>query len=264
MRTSGYYLSVMSLEIGSAIKYGIKRPLEKDGLMVLAALWLVMVVDEVMSQTAAAGMMETVMQDQVPGEFDFFTQMAAPLALPIPSSLAWILGLVASIVTIGVFVVGYRTFVQEGGESIPEENYQRNILKTTLHGFVGSIVFSILVVIGLILLIVPGIFLAVSLAFYLTIIALKDVSFVEGLQQSWGLTSGHRFDIFLFGVGLVVVFIVLGIVGAIASAALGFGSPAVGELIGVAFSAYGSLIVIGGLVHAYLQLDEDMGDAPAV
>lgn len=252
----------MSLEVGSAIKYAVKRPLERDGLMVLAVLWAVMVVNQAASQTTAEGYMDTFLQEDLPEQFETFMDMATPLALPIPDSVAMLLGLLASILTVTVFVVGHRTFVEEAADSIPEENYRRNIVMTTIHAFIGYIVFRVLVIVGTVLLVIPGVFLWVSLALYLAVISIKDVSFVEGLQQSWGLTKGNRFDMFLFGVGLLVVFIVLEIVGGIASTALGFGSPALGSLVGIAFSAYGSLIVVGGIVHTYLQLDEEAGDVP--
>lgn len=255
----------MSLEVGSAIKYGVKRPLERDGLMVVAVLWIVMLVNEAMGQTTASGVMQEFMGEELPagaGEF-LGSDMVAPLALPIPNAVATLLGLVASILTITVMIVAYRTFVEETGESIPEESYQRNIVSTTIHGFIASIVFGILFVIGLVLLVIPGIFIAVSLAFFLAIIALEDVGFVEGLQQSWELTKGKRFDVFLLGVGIVVVGLVIGIVGGIVSGALGFGSAALGAIVGIAFSAYSSAFTVGTLTHAYLQLDEDTEATPS-
>lgn len=256
----------MSLEVGPAIKYGVKRPLEKDGLMLVAALWIVMVVNEAMGQTTASGFMDEFMGEELPAGAGQFlgSDMVAPLALPIPNAVATLLGLVASILTLTVIIVAYRSFVEEGAESVAEESYQRNIVSATIHAFIASIVFAILVGIGIVLLVIPGIFLAVSLAFFLAVISLEDVGFVEGLQQSWELTKGERFDVFLMGVGMVVVWIVIGIVGGIVGGALGFGSAALGVIVGTAFSAYSSAFSVGTLTHAYLQLSEDAEEAPSV
>ncbi|MFP4632534.1 MAG: hypothetical protein ACOCT0_00170 [Halobacteriota archaeon] len=255
----------MSLDVGTALKYGVKRPLERDGLMLVAALWIVSIVNTAMSQTTAGGLVEDMFGDQLPADAPFgggMTEAAMPLALPIPGSVAWLLGILASIVTIAVMIVAYRAFVEAGGDSLPAGSTS-NLLMPTVHGFIGGIVFGILVGIGLVLLIIPGIFLAVSLAFYLAIIALKDVSFIEALQQSWGITKGERFNIFLLGVGFVVIYIVVGIIGGIASGILGFGSPALGEIAGLLFSGYASALVIGAVSHAYLQIDEDAGSPPS-
>lgn len=257
------------LDVGGAIKYGVKRPLEKDGLMVLGLIWAVALLNEIAEQSAAEGLvsgfaMRGIEQArrETPGASqelqmveDFIMDATVmPLAL-VPSSVAIPLGILASILMITAYIVGYRTFVNPGSDSLPSESTS-NLLMTTVHGFIGSIVVSILVAIGLILLIIPGIFLMISFAFYLAYIALHDVSFIEGMKRSWGLTSGNRFGIFLFGVGLVFVFIGLWIVGGIASFVVGIGGALPGELVSVAFGAYGSAIVVGGLAHAYIQLEE--------
>jgi len=234
-------------------------------------LWAVTVVNEIASQSAASGLVESGLQRgieqarmEAPGSAQEDIDMVAgfledalipPLALPIPDSVALLLGIAASVLTITVLVVGYRTFVKDGSESVPAENYQRNMLGATINGFIGSILYSIIVAVGLILLVVPGIFFAISFAFYLVYISLHDVGFIGGLKRSWGLTSGNRFSIFLFGVGIFFVFVGLWIVGGIASSVVGFAGAVPGELVSIAFSAYGSAIVVGGLAHSYLQLE---------
>jgi uncharacterized membrane protein len=72
---------------------------------------------------------------------------------------------------------------------------------------VASILFYIGLVIGLILLIVPGIVFAVVYGFYGFVIAERgdDAGITESLKRSADITRGHRWT--LFGLGLVLILI---------------------------------------------------------
>ena len=62
---------------------------------------------------------------------------------------------------------------------------------------IGSILYVIIVFVGFLLLIIPGIYLAIKYQFFAVCIFDKDVSTVEGLKMSgritkgsWGIVSG--------------------------------------------------------------------------
>ncbi|MDP8263350.1 MAG: hypothetical protein P9M13_08610 [Candidatus Ancaeobacter aquaticus] len=80
----------------------------------------------------------------------------------------------------------------------------------------ASIVFMILVTIGFILLIVPGIIVAIACMFFTYLIVDKNMGPIESLKKSAAITKGARFDLFVF-------IIVLGIINIIGALCLGIG-----------------------------------------
>lgn len=76
---------------------------------------------------------------------------------------------------------------------------------------VASIVTSVIVIVGLVLLIVPGIIAQVMLSLSVFFILEKGSGPVEALKESRRMTKGKRWDLFLF----FVVAVLLNIAGAI-------------------------------------------------
>ena len=77
-----------------------------------------------------------------------------------------------------------------------------------LHYVVGSILIGVIIVAGLILLVIPGIYLAARLSF-LTYVLLEqeDYDFLKAISTSWEMTENHVWD--LVGLGLVAFLIVI-------------------------------------------------------
>lgn len=80
---------------------------------------------------------------------------------------------------------------------------------TLLHFFVAMIIMSILISIGMILLIIPGIILAYMLILTPYLIIDKDMGAFEAMSESMRLTKGYKMDIF---VGHFIVFLLINIV----------------------------------------------------
>lgn len=168
--------------------------------------------------------------------------------------------LVASFVGIFVLqIVGYRVFTSEETETIPRETYTENMGVTFLNIFVGGIVYLILVLIGTILFILPGILFLVSLFFFGIYVAVEGENFVVAHQKSWNLTSGNRWSV----LGLFLILIAFSFVANFFQSSLteviGFGGLVVGSLLSaavfVAFAAISS--------RAYVQLsagDDEMAE----
>ncbi|HEY3375749.1 MAG TPA: hypothetical protein VGK02_11925 [Candidatus Aquicultor sp.] len=77
--------------------------------------------------------------------------------------------------------------------------------------FLGSsILAGIIALIGFILLIIPGIILAIRLQFYMYLIVDKNAGAIEALQQSWNMTKGLTGRLFLFG-SLLFLIEILGV-----------------------------------------------------
>jgi uncharacterized membrane protein len=80
---------------------------------------------------------------------------------------------------------------------------------------------TIIVVIGFILLIAPGIFLACKLAFVPYLVVDKKLGATEAIRASWNLTKGHGWKVFFIGllaIPIVIAGLICLIVGVIVSA----------------------------------------------
>lgn len=110
---------------------------------------------------------------------------------------------------------------------------------------VATILYGIVVVIGLILLIVPGIFFALRLQFYAFLIIDKGLNPFEALSESYNLTRGFTFDLLI----LIVIQFFIGLFGLLFF------------IVGI-IPAMGFLYVINAMV--YRSLVEEDGPIPAL
>lgn len=100
-------------------------------------------------------------------------------------------------------------------DRIPEAHYREDLLVPWVNLFVGSIVFGVLFALGLVLFILPGLFVLTGLVFFGARIAAEDENFVAGMGSSWRLTRGNRIGVFLLLLAVLVVLIGISIVFAI-------------------------------------------------
>jgi hypothetical protein len=79
--------------------------------------------------------------------------------------------------------------------------------KTYLQALLATFLFYLAVMVGLVLLIIPGIIAAVALCFYIYSIVDKDAEAIPSLEDSLAMTKGNRLTIFLFNlvIGLIAV-----------------------------------------------------------
>ena len=83
--------------------------------------------------------------------------------------------------------------------------------KPAVKYFIASIVQGIITVIGFILLIIPGIILAIRLSYVSYLIVDKDLGPVEAIKASWKITKGNAWNLFFFGI-LVGLINILGVI----------------------------------------------------
>ena len=77
---------------------------------------------------------------------------------------------------------------------------------------IASFIVGVMVVIGLVFLIVPGIYLAITFGFYAYNIVDKEHGIMQSIEQSAAITKAQKWD--LFGLGVVLFF--FNLAGAIA------------------------------------------------
>ena len=75
----------------------------------------------------------------------------------------------------------------------------------------ASLLVSIIIGIGLILLIVPGIIFACKLAFTPYLVVDRKMAVIEAIQESWRMTGGHAWKIFLIGL-LAIPILIAGLI----------------------------------------------------
>ena len=70
---------------------------------------------------------------------------------------------------------------------------------------IGSILYGLIVVVGLILLIIPGIIWAIKFQFFDYLIVDKGLGPIDALEKSSDITRGVKWDLFAFGILLAII-----------------------------------------------------------
>ena len=231
----------MPVNIGRSLREGITRAFSRNGILLIVA-WTVIGAGSLLAYNS------------------WFAALYAGLPTE-PMLIGPSLGLspaVAGIVSVLLYLVSFvfmagalRTFVTDERRTIPSENFTRNIVWMLGNLVVGFVLFYIALWIGFILLVVPGIFLLVSLFFWFVLVVVEDQNFFEAFRNSWTMTKGNRWS--LLGVGLIVTvggWVLMGIPMAISFALADW----IGLLLfAIAASVYG-VISLATSARVYVQL----------
>lgn len=219
----------MTLRIMDAVRDGAERTFARNGLLFVAALFLLNL------GGAFLGFRYTTTEGA-------FTATGNPL-------MTATLGVAFTLVSLVVSIIAIRTFVSDETETIPDAYVRRNMGPAMLHMIVGGVIFAIVVLAGLALLIVPGVYLLLGLFFWSVRVAVEDESFIEAMQQSWSLTHGHKWQLF----GLLLVLLAVNLVIGGLTMLAGPGSMA-GTVVGQVLSAFGGVFFLAAQAQAYNQL----------
>ncbi|VVB64462.1 Uncharacterised protein [uncultured archaeon] len=112
------------------------------------------------------------------------------------SAISWMLDL---LISMGVIKITLKFCDQE------RTTYRDlfSAYRLLLNYLVGSIVYGIMVAIGFVFLIVPGVYLAVKYQFYDYLIVDKGMGPIEAIKRSGVLTEGVKWNLVLFWLALV-------------------------------------------------------------
>jgi len=75
----------------------------------------------------------------------------------------------------------------------------------------ANILVGVIVLIGFILLIIPGIIFACKLAFTPYLVVDRKMEVIEAVRESWRMTNGHAWEVFLIGL-LAIPIIIAGLI----------------------------------------------------
>ena len=208
----------MSLSIQAALRDGLDRFVSRNGALLTGAYAVLFLV----YQASFNGLIAAVLPAYLPVE-----EAAMDVGFTYPASVAvYAVAILALTVGISAFtVVVIRTFVAGRTDSIPEAYYTRPLLWATLNLTVGGLVVGLIVFVGSLFLLVPGIVAYVGLVFMTMFIAVEDENFVTALRASWRLVRPDFLPVF----GLLLLTIAgVGIVSAILGLVVGVGTSVAG------------------------------------
>ena len=163
---------------------------------------------------------------------------------PPPTPFAIVMGLVS--VVVNLFVgLGLTNFALRAHDNIDGVTIGDLWNPAPFWRFLGAeLLAALIIVAGFILLVIPGIIASLGLGFAPYIVIDRPLGPVESLKESWRITKGNKWRIFLFGLALLGVNI------------LGLLAVGIGVLVSVP-------ITLLAVVHAYRFLQTAAGPAPA-
>ncbi|MFB6102612.1 MAG: hypothetical protein ABEJ73_08615 [Haloplanus sp.] len=247
----------MSLDIPAALEDGFSRALTRVAAILVVVYLVVGAISTVTTQTLAVAVTDALqLADSTTGAgmppgAGSGAGGASPLALDVGLPVAVALFLAQIVVAQAVGVVTIRTFVSDARRTFPQ-GVTRRFGWVVVNALVAGFIVNVLIGLGTVLLVLPGIYLAVALYFVQFEVIVEDKNAIDALRDGWELTKGERLGVFLlllvvFAIGLVSALpgIILQFVG-VSPPAITAVTVVVGAVTGVVSSAIGA--------RAYVQL----------
>lgn len=197
----------MVLHIRRALSNGVSKTLSTAGLVFVVLIGIAQIAFLALSNTLAEAFVASL--DLPAGTTE--TTSSVPLSLPISATMAGVLSVVVFLVLQVITIVLIRVMTADS-PTITSETYTRRMGWVVLNSIVGGIVLGILSMVGFILLIIPGLFLTVSLLFTVIYIADEDENFFSAMKNSWSLASGNRWRLLGLYVAVFIAYMILSIV----------------------------------------------------
>ncbi|MFC7231038.1 hypothetical protein ACFQMM_05720 [Saliphagus sp. GCM10025308] len=201
-----------------------------------------------------------------------------PLAVELSVGVATALWLAMLVAFVALSVVAFRVLSERAartrrrddtddvdGEPVEDESplespsndaprWNDELGRTTLSTVVAAFGGSLLVGLGLALFVLPGLVAATALAFTHPYLAIERVGPIDAARRSIELTRGSWLRVFVLLVVIVLSFLTVSSLGAVALAALE-SAPVAGELANVAFGSLAWLFALALLASGFDQLE---------
>jgi len=246
----------MSLQIGPVLRSAGAQLLSRTGAILLAAYIALTAALLPISNTMIVRLYERVGLTEAAG--------AIPLVLEVPLSVAVGGYLLALLVGSYLSVVAVRTFVTGDGGQFPSGAFTRNVPLAVANVVVGGLVYGLVVAVGSVLFLVPGLLAYIAFLFMLPYVAVEDRNFLDALQSSYRLSRGSWLMLGVLLLVVVGVSVVVGAVGGLLSGLLL--PPALGQLALVLIQSPATLFSLAVIAAAFEQLrgasDDGSGSTP--
>lgn len=139
-------------------------------------------------------------------------------AMPMQQSIGGqiVVNLISAIIS-AIFSLGYVKNLFQTLDGIePQFSAYGQQSRKIFTYLIASILMTVVVVLGLCLFIIPGIYLALRLQFAVAFIVEEDAGIMESLRRSWKITEGQTLRLFLLALamfGIALIGLILFIVG---------------------------------------------------
>lgn len=242
----------MSLSIRQALGRGTRRTLSVSGLVLFVTM--------IVYQVVFVGSLNTVVVNSLPPNTSPADVGSVGFSFPISTGLAAAIGIISMLFGIAIFLVATRLLSRELSAlgSIPLSLISHRFGWAFLSTLAISVVLAIVIPIGLLFLVVPGLFLAVSFQFAVFAVGVEDSGPVAGLRRSWELASGNRLRLFALLVLVTILSIITSIPGTVVSVA----DPTAGQLVSLVTSSVVLIVLYGILADTFVQLRDGPTAAP--
>ena len=239
----------MTLRLSSAVGDGLRRAATRTGAILFGILFVLQLVN--------GTSVNTLIDAVAPPE----AAINAGLTLPVSGSVAGAIAAVGYLCSTAYLVVVARAFARPQSElsTFPSDLYTRRVGRATLSMLVAGIVTFVAVMLGFVLFVVPGVFLAICFLFFLFAIGVEDRGPFGALRRSWALSRGNRLRLAAIVLLYAATGVAVGVVGSILELA---GVPAVGDVATALVSAAAFVALYGITASAYLQLADEDGLEP--
>ncbi len=115
-------------------------------------------------------------------------------------TLLGIIGFIYSILVVGPTDYGVSfAYLKAARSDKLEISNMFEAFRNYWNAILANILVGVIVVIGLILLIIPGIVFACKLAFTPYLVVDRKMEVIEAVKESWRMTDGHAGTVFLIG-----------------------------------------------------------------
>jgi hypothetical protein len=238
----------MPVNVEQSLREGLRRTISRNGLL-LIVVWALVGSASLLAYNSWFASLFTSLPTQ--------PRLIGP-TLDISPLIAGVATGVLYLVSFVVMAGALRTFVTDERQALPVNYFTRNLGWMLVNLLVGYVLFFIVLWIGFLLLIVPGMFLLVSLFFWFVIVVVEDRNFYVAFRESWALAKGNRWSLLGIGLTVTVVGWVLMGIPMVLSFVL---SPWVAwVLLGVSVSVFG-IFSMATTAQVYVQLTSG-NDAP--
>jgi hypothetical protein len=248
----------MALQIGRAFQDGIDRFLSERGAVFAGAFIVLGLVNGIVWASLSQSLVELFIGSLPSGaQAQAAMGNTTPLAFDIPLAVAAVGALVLFVANEALNIVAIRAFASDTTDPVPD-NVGRRLGKTVAVAIAAGILTAIAVGVGFILLVIPGLVLALLFFFVRQEIALNDSGVIESISNSIGIVSDNL-------VPAAVLFIVLGALGIGIGLAFGLLPLSLGPMVSTTVSTVLSSLVgvfsIAVTTVAYLQATDSGADS---
>ena len=108
-----------------------------------------------------------------------------------------------------LFMMGYiKNCLQTLDGEEPQFSAYGQVSRKLLSFLVAYIILSIIITIGVILFIAPGIYLGLRLQFFYAFIVDDDAGIIDSFKRSWNITKGHSLKLFILFFIMLLIYII--------------------------------------------------------